>query len=122
MAASHPREIPDFTSREWVTDGEAFVRIKQKLGDPDLSGLQLFEDMHAGRLGFGGRFLKLGPSPIIKNTSAILTPRFLEKYKFAGFRISEDGAQVQLWPMPPVWAAYRLFLFIKRADLDRGEV
>jgi hypothetical protein len=116
-----PPRRPDFTSRrDWATADEAFARIKNQLGDPDLSALRLFQDMHARRLGFGGMFPRLGPNPSTENFSAVLAPRFLEKYKFKGFLISDDGMRVQLWPMPHLWSTtHRIFLFIKRADLDR---
>jgi hypothetical protein len=119
--AKDTNSIPDFTSRrEFATADEAFARIKNQLGDPDLSAAKLFEEMRDDRLGFGCIFRKLGPNRLsIKDTSAVLTPKFLAKQGFNGFLISDDGMHVQLWPMPSVWDAYRIFLFIKRADLDR---
>jgi hypothetical protein len=111
---------PDFASSIWANNDKAFARAKTQLADPDLAAAKLFEEMRDGRLRFGVIFRKLGPNRQgIEGTSLIGSPKFLVKYKFKGFLISDDGMHVQLWPRPGIWRAHRLFLFFKCADLDR---
>lgn len=114
---------PYFSPREYATEDEAFARIKLYLDpDPDRAdraAWQLFRGMLDGHLGFGATFLTPGPNDPYKS-SAVLTSEFLVRYGFQCFLISDDGMHLRLWPLPSQLASdLRIYIFIKRTDLDR---